>query len=576
METAMAINLKPVDVAVIGLGAAGGVAVLPLARAGLKVAGLEAGTWMNPAKDFKPDEIHNNVRQLVTSVPKARNEIPTFRTSPGSPTRRGATHPMMNAIGGTTIHYHAQSWRLKPWDFKTRSEVTRRYGASFIPKGSTLQDWPLTYDDLEPYYDTVEHEVGVSGKAGNIQGKLDPAGNVYEGPRQREYPMPPLRTCDYLDHMTAAARKLGWKPFHAPSAINSHSYRGRPACAYHGYCDRGGCHISAKNSTAVTTIPEALKTKNLTIFDKAHVTRIVAGDDGKVTGVLYLRDGKEYFQPAKVVLLGSYVYENTRLLLLSKSKAYPNGLSNNHGQVGKHYFGHWDAQAGVGVSALFPMDLNLWYGAMLSQGVVIDEWADDAFDHSSLGFIGGSSLCAYMERHPIAAASMGTFGRAPAWGSKWKAFVRENAGRWSTAYLQTNSFPYENTYLDLDPEVRDPLGDPVCRVTSGPKENETRAATFAQEKMEEWYRAAGAIEVVKGQPFGPALSTHAYGGTRMGDAPETNVVDRWGFSHEAPNLGLLGGSVFGTSGARNPTLTIQALAWRTAEHLAKNWKSVPG
>jgi gluconate 2-dehydrogenase alpha chain len=483
---------------------------------------------------------------------------------------------MMNAIGGTTIHYHAQSWRLKPWDFKTRSEVTKRYGASLIPKGSTLEDWPLTYDELEPFYDTVEHEVGVSGKAGNIQGKLDQAGNIYEGPRQREYPMPPLRTCDYLDHMTAAARKLGWKPFHAPSAINSQPYRGRPACAYHGYCDRGGCHISAKNSTSVTTIPEAVKTKNLMIFDKAHVTRIVAGDDGKVTGVQYLRDGKEYFQPAKVVLLGSYVYENTRLLLLSKSKAYPNGLSNNHGQVGKHYFGHWDAQAGVGVSALFPTDLNLWYGAMLSQGVVIDEWADDTFDHSSLGFIGGSSLCAYMERHPIAAASMGTFGRAPAWGSKWKAFVRENAGRWSTAYLQTNSFPYENTYLDLDPEVRDPLGDPVCRVTSGPKENEARAATFAQEKMEDWYRAAGAIDVVKGQPFGPALSTHAYGGTRMGDSPETNVADRWGFSHEAGNLGLLGGSVFGTSGARNPTLTIQALAWRTAEHLSKNWKSVAG
>ena len=135
---------------------------------------------------------------------------------------------------------------------------------------------------------------------------------------------------------------------------------------------------------------------------------------------------------------------------------------------------------------------------------------------------------------------MGTFGRAPAWGSKWKAFVRENAGRWSTAYLQTNSFPYENTYLDLDPEVRDPLGDPVCRVTSGPKENEARAATFAQDKMEEWYRAAGAIEVVKGQPFGPALSTHAYGGTRMGDNPETNVVDRWGFSHEAAESGAAG------------------------------------
>ena len=235
------------------------------------------------------------------------------------------------------------------------------------------------------------------------------------------------------------------------------------------------------------------------------MTRIVADNNGKVTGVLYIRDGKEYFQPAKVVLVSSYTYENTRLLLLSKSKAYPNGLSNNHGQVGKHYFGHWDAQAGVNVTALFPMDVNTWYGAMLSQGVTVDEWADDTFDHSGLGFIGGASLCAFMEKHPIAAASMGTFGRAPAWGSKWKQFVHENANRFTGAYLQTNSFPYENTYLDLDPEVKDPLGDPVCRVTSGPKENETRAAVYAQNKMEEWFRAAGAIEVVKGQPFGPGV-----------------------------------------------------------------------
>jgi gluconate 2-dehydrogenase alpha chain len=171
---------------------------------------------------------------------------------------------------------------------------------------------------------------------------------------------------------------------------------------------------------------------------------------------------------------------------------------------------------------------------------------------------------------------MNTFGRAPAWGSKWKGFVHENAGRWVAAYLQSTSFPYENTYLDLDPDIRDPLGDPVCRVTSGPKPNESRAAAFGQDKMEQWFRSAGAIEVIKLPGNGPALSTHAFGGTRMGDAPESNVVDRWGFSHEAPNLGVLGGSLLGTSSARNPTLTIQALAWRTAEHLVRNWKSIAG
>src|SRR5262249_34666585 len=153
--------------------------------------------------------------------------------------------------------------------FKTRSEVEKRYGSDALPSGSTLEDWPIGYDDLEPSYDAVEYALGVSGKAGNLRGTLDPGGNIYEGPRQREYPMPPLRRSGFTDLMMESAAGLGWKPFRPPAAINSQEYRGRPGCAYHGYCARGGCHISAKNSTAVTTIPEAVKTKNLTVFDRA-------------------------------------------------------------------------------------------------------------------------------------------------------------------------------------------------------------------------------------------------------------------------------------------------------------------
>jgi gluconate 2-dehydrogenase alpha chain len=566
----VAISLKPVDVAVIGLGAAGGVAVLPLARAGLTIAGIEAGGWMDP-HSFRPDEIHNNVRSQVTSVPKTQREKPTIRENPSAKARQSPTHPMMNAVGGTSIHYWAQSWRLKPWDFRTRSEAVKRYGPAAIPAGSTLEDWPLTYDELEPYYDLVEYEIGVSGKAGNIQGKIDPAGNIFEAPRQREYPMPPLRGTEFTERMADAARHLGWHPFRAPAAINTQPYRGRSGCVYHGYCSFGGCHVSAKNSTAVTTIPEAVKTKNLTIFDYAHVRSIVAGADGRVTGVSYLRNGKEYFQPARAVLLASYTYENSRLLLLSNSKAYPKGLSNNHGQVGRHYFGHWSGF----VTGLFPFDINNWYG-LPAQGATVDDWADDHYDHAGLGFIGGTTLHVHTETHPIDAAGVDTFGRAPAWGSRWKAFVRENAGRWTSAYLQTSTFPYETTFLDLDSEVRDPLGDPVCRITTAPRPNEQRAVAYANRKMDEWFRAAGAIEVFQPPANGPGVSTHAYGGTRMGDHSETNVVDRWGFSHEAPNLGVLGASVMGTSGARNPTLTVQALSWRTAEHLVKNWKSIAG
>jgi gluconate 2-dehydrogenase alpha chain len=570
----MATELPETDVVVIGLGAAGGVAVLPLARAGLQVIGLEAGSWMNPGEDYRADEIHNNVRSLVTTGHKVGSEIPTFRTSPDQVARQAARHPMMNAVGGTSIHYHAQSWRLNPWDFRVKSSTLQRYGADYLPAGSTVEDWPLGYDELEPYYDHIEYEVGVSGKAGNIQGTIIPEGNIFEGPRRREYPMPPLRSCEYVDHMKQAALTLGLHPYRGPAAINSQPYQGRPGCAFHGWCDRGGCHIRAKSSTDVTTIPRAQATGNLRVVDNANVRRIVTDNTGKAIGVSYFRDGEEFFQPARAVLLGTYTYENIRLLLLSQSMFHPNGIGNNRGQLGRHYFGHWDAQAGAGVSALFPFDLNIWYGA-IAQGVMVDDWADDNFDHSGLGFIGGASLHAYTEKHPIAAAGMATFGQVgKRWGSEWKQFVAQNAGRWASAYVQTNTLPYDNTWADLDPNVKDPFGDPVLRITSGPKVNEPKAAAHAGSKMLEWFRAAGAIAVAGGQGGnGPALSTHAHGGTRMGTDPSTSVTDAFGYVHDCPNLGVIGGSVMGTAGARNPTQTIQALAWRTAGHLAQRLKS---
>ena len=565
----MATRQRPTDVVIIGLGATGGVAALPLTRAGLNVVGLEAGRWHTPS-DFAPDELRNNFRGWPQAAQKANREIPTFRPNASTPVLpRGAIHPMMNGVGGTTLHYWAQSWRLSPWDFKVVSETTRRYGASRIPKGSTIEDWPLDYAELEPSYDAVEYEIGVSGQAGNIGGTIDQRGNIFEGPRRREYPMPPLRSTGFTEMMADAARKVGWHAFSGPAAINSQAYQNRAACMYHGFCNRGGCHVSAKNSTAVTTIPKAQATGRFEVVTEAAVTSINVGSDARVTGVTYLKDGREVVQPASAVLVAGYVYENVRLLLLSKSRAYPNGLSNNHGQVGRHYFSH---NQGAGIIGLFPRNLNNWYG-LPAQGTGIDNWADDNFDHSGLDFIGGGNLFVYSDRRPIAAANMNTFGR-PQWGSAWKAFIKENADRWNGAFLQKTTLPYEDNYLDLDPVVKDPLGFPVCRITFEFKENEQKIAAFIQEKAVEWFRAAGAIDIQRGALGSTGPSTHAYGGTRMGNNPDTNVVDRWGFSHEAPNLGILGASVMGTSGSKNPTLTAQALAWRTADRLATNWKSI--
>jgi gluconate 2-dehydrogenase alpha chain len=566
----VATNLPRTDVVIVGLGATGGVAVLPLAQAGLDVVGLEAGRWMDTA-DHAPDELRNNLRGWPHAAQKANGEIPTHRPNASAPySPRAAVHPMMNAVGGTSLHYWAQSWRLNPWDFKVVGETRRRYGASRLPKGTTVEDWPFGLEELEPYYDKVEFEIGVSGQAGNVKGVIDPRGNKFEGPRARPYPMPPLRGTGFTEMMAGAARSLGWHPFPGPAAITSGRYEGRAGCVYHGFCNRGGCHVSSKGSTAVTTIPKAQRTKRLTVVTEAHVTSIDVDAQGRVSGVTYRRGTEELFQPASVVLLAGYTYENVRLLLLSTSAAFPKGLSNNHGQVGRHYFSHNQIAT---VNALFPRNLNTWYG-LPAQGVAVDDWADDNFDHSGMDFIGGGNLWVYSDRRPIGAANMSTFGRAPRWGAQWKAFIKENADRGNTAYLQRTTLPYEDNYLDLDPERKDPLGFPVCRITADYKENERRLADFIQDRMIQWYRAAGAIATEKTPVGTMGPSTHAYGGTRMGDNPDTNVVNRWGLSHEVPNLGVLGASVMGTSGARNPTLTAQALAWRTAEYVAKNWKAV--
>jgi gluconate 2-dehydrogenase alpha chain len=376
------------DVVVIGLGGVGGVAVLPLAEAGLELVGLEAGDWLSP-RDFAPDELRNNYRGWPQSSQKANREIPVHRRDAAAPdSPRMAIHPMMNGVGGTTLHYWAQSWRLNPWDFEVVSETTRRYGASRLPSGSTVEDWPFGLEELEPYYDKVEYAIGVSGQAGNIDGTIDPRGNIFEGSRARAYPMPPLRGTEFTELMSRAASRLGWHPFAGPAAINSRAYGGRGPCMYHGFCNRGGCHVSAKNSTAVTTVPKAQRTGNLDIVTGAHVVKITTDAEDRAATVEYVKDGETHVQPADAVLLGTYTYENVRLLLLSASAAFPNGLANNSGQVGKHYMSH--AQR-AGVLALFPHDLNRWYG-LPAQGTAIDDWADDNFDHSGLDFIGGGNL----------------------------------------------------------------------------------------------------------------------------------------------------------------------------------------
>lgn len=568
----MATVLKKTGVVIVGMGGAGGVAALPLAEAGIDVVGLEAGSWLKTS-DMVPDELRISRVGWPPGPQKVQGEAPTSRATADAGANRGNA-VMINAVGGTTMHYMAQAWRLNPWDFKVVSETTKRYGASRIPQGSTVEDWPIRYEDLEPYYDKAEYALGISGKAGNIRGTIDSKGNVFEGPRSREYPMPPLRSTGFIDKMTGAAKALGLHPFIGPAAILSEPYEGRFACGYHGYCMSLGCHLEAKSSPSVSTIPKAQKTGKLEVVTESVVTRIEVDGQGRATGVTYIRNNEEFFQPADVVFVSSQTMENVRLLLLSTSPAFPKGLSNNRGQVGQHYFSH--AQFGS-VSAVFPFDLRNWYGTP-GQGVCVDDWADDNFDHAGLDFIGGGTMYVYGERRPLAAVNGVQNQGGMTWGSAWKKNLIERVDRTNSAYMQRTTLPYEGNFLDLDPAVKDPYGNAVIRITASFRENEQRISQYVGQKMREWYTAADAIQVTgtgvvqAGSAMGN--STHAYGGTRMGRNPDTNVLNEWGMSHEVPNLAVAGGSVMGTSGARNPTLTLQALAWRTAEHIAKNWSSI--
>lgn len=243
----------------------------------------------------------------------------------------GIVIPMANAVGGTSVHWTGQSWRLTPWNFNTRSETVGRYGDGKIPNNSTLADWPINYEDLEPYYDNVEYLHGVSGQAGNVQGEVDDAGNTLEAPRRRGYPTPPLRRAGFPDMVRETLTELDYRPFPEPASIRSESYEGLPACTYCGFCTMTGCWINAEGGTQLSSIPQAQETGNLTVVPNARVTRIESNWDGLVTGVTYVRGGTEFFQPASVVLMAGYTYENVRMLLHSRSRV-PGRLARQFGR----------------------------------------------------------------------------------------------------------------------------------------------------------------------------------------------------------------------------------------------------
>src|SRR5215831_4146967 len=379
--------LTKTDVVIVGVGAAGGILAAELAKAGLKVIGLERGPRLKTA-DFEPhDELRYFQRQDLRPDPK-RQPV-TWR-----PNATARAHPLPtlsygNQAGGGTVHYGSVSWRMHEDDFRARTQTIERYGAAAIPQDSSLVDWPVSYADLEACYDRAEYELGVSGKAGNLQGRKIDGGNVFEAARRREYPLPPLLLDQSGMMFDEAARKLGYHPFSTPRAILSQAYNGRPGCTYCGFCQAFGCHVGAKSSILVTKLPEADLTGNFKLITGAMCHRVNTDSSGKATGVAYYGvDGSDNTIEADIVILSTFIYDNTRLLLLSKSDRFPNGLANSSGEVGRHLMAHMMPN----VYALFDdRHVNNYMGPS-AQKHTIDDFNADNFDHAGLGFVRGSQI----------------------------------------------------------------------------------------------------------------------------------------------------------------------------------------
>lgn len=545
------------DVVVVGLGAMGGVIAPILTRAGLRVVALEAGPWRSK-ENFLPDELGAAYYCRATMGPKFAAETPRWRRTVEEPTQEAtfSLGRMMNAVGGSVIHYGAWLRRYHPHHLKPLTAVRERGMAHLLPEDCTLADWPLTYDDLEPYYTRLDYLVGVAGDDGNPF-----------IPRGKPYPMPPLRPFRLGELFSTATRALGLHPHPVPAGVNSVPYAGRPATTYTAWSNGFGSYTDDKWHPALSSVHEALATGNLDLRTGCRVIRLLAGRDGHADGVEYVdANGARRVQKARTVILSSFTFENVRLLLLSGDGRHPNGLGNNSRQVGRHFMTKMFAH----VDGYFPAIVFNRHTGPAAQGVVIDDFLAPDVDGGAHGFVGGATLGAENQFLPLQISRESLPPGTPRWGEGYKRHLQ----RWQhfgVVRIQPDALPYATNFLDLDPHYHDRsgLGLPVVRVTYDLRDNERRLAGWMETRAEEILRAMGATQTWRGPRFTGVGSSHEMGGCRMGEDPTTSVLDAELAVHDTPGLYVLGGAALPSCPGINPTLTLWALCYRAAERLVE-------
>jgi choline dehydrogenase-like flavoprotein len=536
-------DAETVDFVIVGSGAAGGVIARELAQGGLTVVVLEQGPRLS-LRSFRHDEYKEWFLGGMTN--DAVKNPQTFRDDASKKAELQALRPALwygRTVGGASLHYTANFWRFHEIDFIERSVL----GA--IP-GTGFADWPITYADLEPYYTKVEWEIGVSGLAG---------ASPFDPPRTKPYPMPPLPVKSSGVLFERGARKLGLHPVPSPMAINSQEYRGRPACIHCGFCHGFACEVGAKASTLTTVIPEAEATGRCEVRPESYVSRIETNDQGRTTGVAYFdRDRREHFQRARAVVVCANGAETPRLLLMSTSARFPHGLANSSGLVGKYLMFNYNSRA-LGV---FEHELNEYKSVQVTR-ILHDFYDSDP----KRGHYGGGGLDARMGPQPTMWA-IRTATEGPSWGSAFKERLREFPRNMHVACHGT-SLAVESNNVTLDPEVKDAWGLPAIRVTYKDHPDDLANARFLQDRGAEIMDAAGALRVTKSPVVSSSFSVHLLGTCRMGNDRAASVIDRYHRSHDVRNLFICDGSSLVTSGRGQPTMTIQALAFRAGEHIAR-------
>jgi gluconate 2-dehydrogenase alpha chain len=553
----------PADVVLVGLGGVGGLVAPIFARAGLRVIALEAGPWRK-GRDFLPDELGAAYYCRGNMGPKFLNEAPRWRRDEGEPTREAtfSLGRMMNGVGGSIPHYGAWLRRFHPHHYGYLTHVRERWGEEVLPEGHTLVDWPVSYQDLEPYYALLDDLVGIAG------GEED---NPFI-PRSRAYPLPPLRPHRLTEVFRKATRAMGMHPHMVPAGMNSEPYNGYPETRYAAWNLGFGPLAGDKWHPAMTSIPEALSTGNVELRTHCRVVKVLTDDQGHASGVEYVdANGNLHVQEARTVMLCSYTFENVRLLLLSGDGRHKEGLGNNAGQVGRNFMTKMFAHA----DGFFPEIVFNRHTGPAAQTMVLDDFLAEGFDSvAEGGFVGGATLGTENQLLPIQISRQTLPPDVPSWGKGYRDHIR-GWQHWCTIRIQPDTLPYRANFLDLDPRHRDRsgLGLPLVRITYDLRENEDTLARYMEDRAAEILRQMGATKTWRGPRLTGVASSHDLGGARMGEDPASSVVDPELCVHDTPGLYVFGGAVFPSCPGINPTLALWALCYRAAERLTERLKS---